>query len=437
MKASDVKNRMQQQKAPAPGKSSLKDKFLAQKADLMKRHQEQVDSKDQGSDFPTVFIKEKIPKNMGMWKPGKGEHLIDLIPFFAGCQHPKVDEGKLAYVVDFFVHPSVGTLRTPYPCTTKNFKMPDIMCEYLAKQRVSKAEWKRISSKRRTAYLVWVHDTPEEEKKGIQIWEVAHFYFEQHVDAIAKSPRGGGAVAFSDIASGKSIAFEIKTTGKYQDDDGTERDSIGFVGHKFVDRDIDIIPDKILEQVFPLDEAINMFPDEEEMAEAFSPSGRSRYADPEPEAATEPEPEPEYTEDDIPSNGKKVTKGKKRPEPEPEPEPDPEEGDPEEIIEEGEGDPEEIIEEGSGDPEEITECPHHPDSFGELDDHPECTEDGGCPLWDSCSDEYQRQQKAAELEAKKAAARKPPAKPSPSSASSGLNKKPMASSANRRPVGKR
>ena len=76
---------------------SIKDKFRNQKADLMKRHQEQVDNKDSGSSFATIFDNEKIPKGREFWKCGKGEHLIDIIPFFSGSQHPRVKEGELAY----------------------------------------------------------------------------------------------------------------------------------------------------------------------------------------------------------------------------------------------------------------------------------------------------------------------------------------------------
>jgi hypothetical protein len=369
MKASDIKTKMKTG-------SNIKDKFRSQKQDLMKRHQEQVDNKDQGNDYPTIFNKTAIPKGIGFWKCGKGEHVLDIIPFFAGKQHPRVKEGELSYVIDLWVHNNVGPLRTPYVCTAKNFKENDPICEYIAKNRLDKEEWKRTASKRRTVYLVWVHDTPEEEKKGIQIWEVAHFFFESHIDEIAKSPRGGGATAFSDIESGKSIAFTVKSTGKYKDGD-VERDSIGYSGHRFIDRDIDVIPDKILEQSFSLDECIVMHPDYDEVDEAFNGSSkatRNKYQEesdePEPEEEVQEEQESSFDpEDELPSKEQKVKKGSKKPEPEPEEE---------EAV------------------EEEMECPHDPDSFGEVDEHPECEEDGGCPIWDACSDEANRRKKEAE-----------------------------------------
>jgi hypothetical protein len=252
-----------------PKPTNLRDKFKNHKADLMQRHQEQIDSKDSGTKYPTIFDEEKIPEGIEFWRCKPGEHLIDIIPFFAGSQHHKVKEGKVAYVVDLWVHTGVGPMNLPFPCTSKNFQETDPICEYVAQNRLSTDEWKRVSPKRRTAYLVWVHDSPEEEKKGVQIWEVSHFYFEEKIDEIAKSPRGGGAVTFSDVDSGKSIAFTVKKIGTYKDARGTDRDSIGYLGHRFVDRDIEAIPERILAQSFPLDEIIKMKPDYDKMSEAF------------------------------------------------------------------------------------------------------------------------------------------------------------------------
>ena len=367
--------------------NNIRDKFKSQKQDLMKRHQEQVDNKDSGNEFATIFNKDNIPKGIGFWKCGKGDHEIDIIPFFAGKQHPRVPEGELAYVVDLWVHTNVGPLRTPYPCTAKNFKENDPICEYIAKNRLDKDEWKRVSSKRRTAYLVWVHDTPEEEKKGIQIWEVAHYFFEQHIDEIAKSPRGGGAVTFSDIESGKSIAFAVKVTGKYNDGT-TDRDSISYSGHRFIDRQYDVVPDRILDQSFSLDEAINMHPDYDEVHEAFYGSNKQsrKYAEPEEDQDENNEPE---LEDDIPSKDQKVNKGRKKPEPEPEEDEDTNEETEEEMVEEE--DSTDDVEDTEED--DVTECPHDPDSFGEVDEHPECEANGGCPLWDECSDEAAKRAK--------------------------------------------
>jgi predicted nucleic acid-binding Zn ribbon protein len=117
----------------------------------------------------------------------------------------------------------------------------------------------------------------------------------------------------------------------------------------------------------------------------------------------------DYIEDDIPSDGKKVKKGNKKPEPEPEEEDedaneehtednDSESEEEEPSDEENEKEDDSSEEDDQGD--EITDCPHHPDSFGEVDEHDECEADGGCPLWDACSDEAEKRKKAAKMKAK-------------------------------------
>jgi len=361
-------------------KNSIRDKFKKQKENLLKRHQEQVDTKDDKQSYPTIFDAEKIPEGIGFWKCGKGDHIIDIIPFFAGSQHPKVSDGELSYVVDLYVHQTVGAMKEPFVCQTKNFKKPDPICEYISNNRLPVEDWKKIAPKRRTIYLVWVHDSPEEEEKGLQIWEVAHYFFENHVDEIAKSPRGGGAIAFSDIDTGKSIAFSVKITGKYKDAAGVDRDSVSYLGHRFVDRD-DPIPDDILNQIFSMDEVINMHPDMDQMRTAFHGVDTKTTK----------------------SSESRLDRMKKNQQKEEEPEDDEDENneeEPEDEIfgpvddEEPEDDDEDVL--PSDEDDEDVSC--KVDAFGTgLDKHKECKT---CPIWDECSDESEK------LEKEKKAAKK-------------------------------
>lgn len=367
---------------------SFRDKFRQQKEKLASHHQEQVNTRDSGTEYPSIIDKTKLPEGRTIWKPKAGEYLIDIIPFFAGSQHPKVSEGDLSYVIDLWVHQGVGPLNTPYVCQTKTFHENDPICEYIASKRIPTDEWKKISAKRRTLYLVWVHDEDrKEEKKGIQIWDVAHFFFEAKVDEIAKSPRGGGAISFSDVDNGKSIAFTIRKSGTYTDAGGQQRDSLEYLGHRFIDREKPI-PEKILEQTFALDEVIVMHPDDEEVSDAFygrkNTSGRTTTAE----------------EDDIPfDEPKSERKSSSRRKPEPEPEVEDESGFGDDDFgndDDGEGfsdeepndsdsNEDEFSDSGDddfGDEGETTECPHDPDSFGEVNKHPECDD---CPLFDDCS----------------------------------------------------
>jgi hypothetical protein len=261
---------------------SFRDKTKKMRQDLQKRTQESIDRGEDMPEYGTIFIKDKLPEDVGFWRPDIADHLIDIIPFVASEQHPRVPEGRMAFNIDVWIHQNIGPMYDQFVCPQRMFKQPDPICNYMRGKRLPEKEWKAIAPKRRTVYLVWVHDSPEEEEKGIQIWEVAWWNFEKNVDEIAKSPKGGAPVPFSDYDEGKSIAFSIKKSGTFTDSSGKERDSMDFVGHRFVDRD-ERIPDQILDQSFSLDEIVNIHPSFDVMEEAFfgqkgSPEGGEESA---------------------------------------------------------------------------------------------------------------------------------------------------------------
>jgi len=106
---------------------------------------------------------------------------------------------------------------------------------------------------------MWVHDTREEEKKGIQIFEASHFFMEEKIEEIAKLPRGGGYENFSDPDKGKLLAWTRKGAGK---------ENTQYLGHRFIEREYPI-PDRILDQSFSLDQVVNMHPSYEELEKEF------------------------------------------------------------------------------------------------------------------------------------------------------------------------
>jgi len=328
------------------------------KKDLEKRHEEAIETKDDtgSGDYGTIFLKDATPEGMEFWRPEYGEHLIDIIPFVAGANHPKVAEGRLSYVIDLWVHQNIGVGNDPFVCQVKNFKLADAICDYIRKNRLTKSQWKPIAPKRRTVYLVWVHDTPEEEEKGLQIFEVAHFFFEKNVDAIAKNPKGGAPVIFSDPDNGKTIAFEIQKSGTYKDDSGTDRDSQAWIGHRFIDRE-EPIPDEILDTSFSLDDIIDMHPDENKVFAAFNGEDSPAEEETEPEETEPEQEEPEETE--------------------------PEQEEPEQE-----------------EPEKSTagECPYGAKFGIECDMYEQCEE---CDSYDDCSDEQQRLEEAKKKKGKK------------------------------------
>jgi hypothetical protein len=326
----------------------FRDKMKQMKKDLVRTTQESIERGEDTPDYGSIFFKEKIPQGVPFWRPAFGEHLIDILPFQTAGLDPKYEKGRWVYLIDVWVHMSVGALFDQFVCQVRAHKLPDPMCEYLRAKRLPTDEWKKIAPKRRTAYLIWCHDTPEEEEKGIQIWEVAHWNFEKHLSKISKHPKGGAPIPFSDVADGKTIAFEIVKSGTFTNDQGKEQDSMDFVGHRFVERETEI-PDDWDEKSFSLDACIKWKPTWKEQEKAFPLSGEILLAPATPAPATE-----EKQSDDVPIEDAEA------------PESPPEETEEEEVEESSEN-----------------ECPGG-GTFGEdLEKLVACNK---CTVWDACAD---------------------------------------------------
>jgi len=226
------------------------------KKQIEQRHKESQERRDEGFSSASILDKENFPTGLEVWNPSFGEHIIDVIPFYAGKQHPRDPEGDWSYCVDFWVHRNVGPANQHFACNQRNFEKRCAVCDYIAAHDLSKEEFNRIKAKRRCVYLVWVHDEErKEEKKGIQVWEVSHFFFEKKVDGIAKKPRGGGIILWADHDRGKSVVFRIKKGGKFETPDGKSIDSQEYSDFSFLDRE-EPIPDKLLDHGIALDELV-------------------------------------------------------------------------------------------------------------------------------------------------------------------------------------
>ena len=249
-------------------------KLMAKKRKKLETsHQTAVEEKDKKqSSFGSVILKDKLPEGVGLWQPAVGkEHIIDILAWFATDNYPSdsIQADDPVHMLDLWVYRGVGANNDCFVSPSIHFKQKDPIQEFLRTNK-SKEDWKNNSAKRRSFYLVWVHDNDEEEAKGVQVWEVSQFFFGSKIEELAKKPRGGGVILYSDYSAeiGKSIYFRIKESGTYEDAQGNKQKSIEYVGHQFVDRDADI-PDEIIEQIFPLETVINLHPTYDEMYEAF------------------------------------------------------------------------------------------------------------------------------------------------------------------------
>jgi len=198
-------------------------------------------------------------------KMSERDYLLDFIPYFAGTKDPnlKVKPGTPTYLVDIWVHRGVGPNDDEYICLAKNYNKRCPICEYreeLPKNDENAETIKELRPKRRVLYWVWDRDN---ESKGIQLLVIAHWFMEAKIQAIAKKPRGGGYVTFTNPKAGpdggRSVSFNLEFKG-------TNREYTGF---QFVERD-EPIPKHILDKArsMPIDELLYI-PSYEEVHNAF------------------------------------------------------------------------------------------------------------------------------------------------------------------------
>ena len=274
---------------------SLREKFRQQKRELLKKHKHVIENRETYG-YSSIINKDKLPKGIGIWSCGEGKHIIDIIPYEVGKINPHRNEGEIWHYLELWVHRNVGPRKEHFVCPSANPKIrkPCPICEYQDKMRregkLSSDEIKELYPKRRVIYLIWCHDSEKEEKKGIQVWEVAHWFMQDKLDELAESPRGGGLIHYFDPDKGKSISFKRKGTGQ---------GNTAFTAHSFLDRE-EVIPDKILEQTFPLEDVVKI-PSYDEIAEAFFGKEGEETSETEEGEIEEPSiDEKKENEEDIP-----------------------------------------------------------------------------------------------------------------------------------------
>ena len=235
---------------------SLLEKLKEKRKNLSKRYKELHDKSTEKS-FSTLLDVAKLrEKGVSIWFPKRDiEHTFDIIPFLAGKNHPSVEEGDIATCVDYACYDRIGPKSMRIPAQGLMFDLPDPILEYKAeKGYLPRDEWVALNEKTRCAYLVWVHTNEEEESKGIQVYDEAAWFMQEHLDEISKKPgTGEGYIDYSDFEEGKRIAFSIKSTTYTDKTTGEQKKGVQYKGHRFFDRP-GAIPDEILEQVFALDE---------------------------------------------------------------------------------------------------------------------------------------------------------------------------------------
>lgn len=358
----------------AKSKKNTKSKRDMYDEGLAESHKESYRSRDSGTG---ATIWNELAANATFWNCPEGDHIIDIIPYLAGENYPTTTgrkPGKAVYFLDIWVHKGVGPNGDQFVCPAKNYKKRCPICEEIERKIEEAGDYEQVRkfveryrAKRRSIYNVVVRDDGKEERKGVQIWDVAHFFMEKHLAKKSKDPRTGGYTFFSHPDKGKNVYFEKR---------GKRNQS--FENHQFLDREKPV-SDEELESAWVLDEMIHI-PTYNEIAEVFN------MADEDEEEGEAQEDgstgDDEYEDADTGRQvGGRTASSKEEDEPEQEPEEKPA------VSERRRKRQERKKKEEKADPENPCPAGHR---FGiDIDRKPECN---NCEKWDPCAD------KADELE---------------------------------------
>ena len=86
---------------------------------------------DQSESKGGGIFKENLPDEK-FWKCKEGDHLVDIIPYFAGGNDPdpEVGEGTDTYKLEVFAHGGIGPNEDMVVCLAKTFNKKCPICEH-------------------------------------------------------------------------------------------------------------------------------------------------------------------------------------------------------------------------------------------------------------------------------------------------------------------
>lgn len=220
------------------------------KSSLSKRYEKSFETKDNANNNSIMQF-----NGVEFFTPKVGKNRINIIPYtIKSKNHPLVCKGEFEigdkdYVMDIFVHRSIGPGKSNVICLKNNFGKPCPICEQSErfKKENKEDEAKALSPSRRVFYNI--QDLNEPDK--IKIFETSHFLFEKELIDEARDDEEGGFIDFADPDEGKEIGFKC-----FEEQLGTIQYK-KFKSFTFNSRE-DCIPEEILDNAVSFDEVMKV-----------------------------------------------------------------------------------------------------------------------------------------------------------------------------------
>lgn len=158
----------------------------------------------------------RFPQGIQFFKLDEGKHNIIIIPYIIkNSIHPLVarkpkeySTGDIDYVMDIWVHRSIGIDQEDIVCLKENYGKPCPVCEdsYEKSQKGNEKESNALKASRRVFYNIINADAPE---KGLYIFHQSHYLFEKELieEAKAEAPKNQDILYFADYEEGCIIQF--------------------------------------------------------------------------------------------------------------------------------------------------------------------------------------------------------------------------------------
>ena len=225
------------------------------KSKFASRYQASYESKDKGGFSKASVMDWKKVDEVNFYQPVAGKNRINIIPYVIKSKnHPLVRRGEmevgdLDYVMDVWVHRSVGPTEGSILCLKNTFGKPCPICEQMAmlKKQGKEDEAKDLRASRRVFYNV--QDLKEPDK--LKVFETSHYLFEKELIDEARDDDEGGFIDFASLEDGKEIRFRGAETSL-----GTNK-YLEFKSFSFSDRDEEI-DEELVEKAISFDDIMNV-----------------------------------------------------------------------------------------------------------------------------------------------------------------------------------
>ena len=282
--------------------------MINKKSSLAKRMQVSYESKEsRNTSRKSVLDWKKVDGEVTFFKPVEGKNRINIIPYVIKTKnHPLVKKGEFSvgdsdYVMDFFIHKSVGPTESSVLCLKSTFGKPCPVCELQAKLRKEgkEDEAKALKPSRRVAYNI--EDTKEPGK--LKVFETSHYLFEKELIDEARDDEENGFVDFADPEEGKEVKFRASKTSQ------GEYEFLEFKSFGFEDRD-EKISSKLLKQAISFDEILTI-PTYEEVEKILYGAEDSEDDEDEPKKKSSKKSSKEDSDDEEEEEDEKPSKSKK------------------------------------------------------------------------------------------------------------------------------